>query len=165
MPQPIVSDTFEKQAEQGQAPAAQKPLPKKPTPLSKPSSGLDWLETGFGQKSVGDDQVKKANEQAAEKKHREELTRLDALDKRQSKQMYQQIQDEIHKWQKIREQEKRAGTGKNTTGAAGYDPEQHQDPEGFWEKMKKKQEEAKKKLPWTSKQGMGTGEITRGVSG
>jgi hypothetical protein len=32
--------------------------------------------------------------------------------------------------------------------------------------MKKKKEEAKNKfLPWTSKKGMGTGEIRRGVSG
>ena len=76
--------------------------------------------------------------------------------------MYEEIQQQI---QLVR-RKKKAEPEKYVTAAAGYDPLQHQDPETFWQKVKKKQEEAKKKLlPWTSKQGMGTGEITRGVSG
>jgi hypothetical protein len=75
--------------------------------------------------------------------------------------MYEEIQQQIMMIRK----KKKLEPEKYITGATGYNPEQHQDPETFWDKMKKKQEETKKKLPWTSKQGMGTGEITRGVSG
>ena len=75
--------------------------------------------------------------------------------------MYEEIQQQIMLIRK----KKVSQPTKSITGATGYDPLQHQDPETFWDKVKKKQEEAKKKLPWSSKQGMGTGEITRGVSG
>lgn len=143
-----------------------KPAVKRPIPIKRPSPDeLDWLEQGFGQRRSGDDAAKKAKEKAEAKKRQEDLDRLAALDKRQSKQMYEEIQSQIKKLEQIREQEKQAGTAKYITGQAGYNPEQHQDPDSFWDKVKKKQEEAKKKLPWTSKQGMGTGEITRGVSG
>jgi hypothetical protein len=170
MPQLKVGDSFEDQLEQGQAQAGMKPTAKKPVQPAPPppklpprprSSGLDWLEQGFGQRQISDDAAKKAKE-AEEKKQREQLERLKALDRRRSKQMYEEIQQAI---QLIRKK-KKAKPPKYITGAAGYDPQQHQDPEGFWEKLKKKQAEAKKKLlPWTSKQGMGTGEITRGVAG
>lgn len=163
MPQPIVDDTFEKQAEQGQPAVKPKPLPKippRPQPLSRPASGLDWLEQGFGQRRVQDDAAKKAQSEQ-EKKQKEQVKKLKELDNKRSRQMYEEVQQQI---QLIR-RKKAAEPAKYVTGAAGYNPEQHQNPESFWDKIKKKQEEAKKKLPWTSKQGMGTGEITRGVSG
>lgn len=176
MPQTIISDNFEKQVEQGQASAANKPqvktpvkpaplpkLPPRPQPLSRPqSSGLDWLEQGFGQRRMGDDGSKKAKEAEEEEKQKEQLSRLKELDQRRSRQMYEEIQQAIAMIRK----KKKLEPAQYVTGAVGYDPQQHQDPETFWQKVKKKQAEAKKKLmPWTSKQGMGTGEITRGVSG
>ena len=143
-PKSQVSDSFE-------TPAA-----------AKPAAGLDWLEQGFGQRRPGDDAAKKAKELEAEKTQKEQLVQLQALDKKRSTQMYKEIQEAL---QLIRKKEK-LEPEKYVTGATGYDPQQHQDPETFWQKVKKKQAEVKKKLlPWTSQQGMGTGEITRGVSG
>ncbi len=159
MPQPIIHDNFEKQAEQGQTAVGTKPAAPKVMP--KPT-GLDWLEQGFGQRRMGDDMAKKAKEVQEEKNQKEQLTRLKELDQRRSRQMYEEIQQAIMLIRK----KKKLEPEKYVTGVAGYDPQQHKDPETFWQKVKKKQEEAKKKLlPWTSKQGMGTGEITRGVSG
>lgn len=165
MPQPIVADSFETP----QTKPAAKPvtLPKLPprsayAKAKTDNGGLDWLERGFGQRRFGDDNAKKAKEAEAAKKQKERLIQLQALDKKRSAQMYEEIQRQI---QLIRKK-KKLEPEKYVTGAAGYNPEQHQDPETFWEKFKKKQAEAKKKLlPWTSKQGLGTGEITRGVSG
>lgn len=136
-PKPQVSDSFE-------TPAA-----------AKPAASLDWLEPGFGGRRPGDDAAKKAKELEAEKKQKEQLTQLQALDKKRSRQMYEEIQQQI---QLIRKK-KAAEPPKSVTGATGYNPEQPQKPESFKEKLKKTI------LPWTSKQGMGTGEITRGVSG
>lgn len=175
MGQPVNQDIFEQQAEQGQTPApAVKPLsvtskpaplpvkvPPRPTPIPRPAAGLDWLERGFSRQGIGGDQAKKAKEAEEEKQRREQLLRLKAMDKKQSQRMYEEIQRQIQLYRR----KKKLEPGKYVTGAAGYDPRQHQDPETFWDKVKKKQAEAKKKLPWTSKQGMGTGEITRGVSG
>lgn len=143
-PKPQASDSFEKPA------------------TAKPTAGLDWLEQGFGQSRLGDDSAKKAKEAEEDKKQKEQLVRLKDLDRRRSRQMYEEIQQAI---QLIRKKQAAEPT-QSVTGVAGYNPEQHQDPETFWEKVRKKQAEAKKKLmPWTSKQGMGTGEVTRGVSG
>lgn len=172
MPQTTISDSFEQQAEQGQPAAGNKPLPKLPpkpapppprpafTKASAGDAGLDWLEQGFGARRAQDDAAKKAQAEQ-EKKQKEQLTAMQQLDKKRSRQMYEEIQRQI---QLIRKK-KKMEPAKYVTGAAGYNPEQHQNPESFWDKVKKKQAEAKKKLPWTSKQGMGTGEITRGVSG
>ena len=160
MPQPTVSDSFEKQTEQGQAPAAVKPVAK-PLPRPVAPAGLDWLEQGMGSRRFGDDAAKKAKEIEEEKKRQEQLVQLDALDKRRSKQMYEEIQQAI----RLIRKQKASQPTQNITGATGYDPQQHENPETFWQKVKKKQAEAKKNLPWSSKQGMGTGEITRGVSG
>ena len=141
-PVPAASDSFE-------------------TPSTKKPTGLDWLEQGFGPRRFGDDAAKKAKEADQEKKQKEQLVQLQALDKKRSRQMYEEIQQQI---QLVRKK-KAAEPTKSVTGASGYNPEQHQNPESFWDKIKKKKEEMAKKLPWTSKQGMGTGEITRGVSG
>jgi len=86
---------------------------------------------------------------------------LSEMDKRRSQQAYEEIQRQI----RLVQRQKASQPRKNVTGAAGFDQEQVKSPETFFEKMKKKKEEMAKKLPWTSKQGMGTGEITRGVSG
>lgn len=151
---PTASDSFEQ-------PKASQPPPR-PLPRTTAPSGLDWLEQSFGQRRAGDDASKKAKEAEEEKQRKEQLERMKALDKKQSRQMYEEIQQAIQ----IIRKKKKMEPEKYVTAATGYNPEQHQNPETFWQKVKKKQEEAKKKLmPWTSKQGMGTGEITRGVSG
>jgi hypothetical protein len=135
-------------------------LPPRPQPIQQPSSGLDWLEENMTTRRASDTQTKKAQAEQ-EQKQREQLEKMKELDNKRSRQMYEEIQQQIQLIRKKKIQE----PAKYVTGAAGYNPEQHQDPETFWDKVKKKQEDAKKKLPWTSKQGMGTGEITRGVSG
>lgn len=125
------------------------------TPSAKKPTGLDWLEQGFGGRRPGDDAAKKTKEVEAEKKQKDQLAQLKAIDKKRSREMYEEIQQQI---QLIRKK-KAAEPSKSITGATGYNPEQPQKPESFKEKLKKTI------LPWTSKQGMGTGEITRGVSG
>ena len=92
MPQPIIHDNFEKQAEQGQTAVGTKPAAPKVMP--KPT-GLDWLEQGFGQRRMGDDMAKKAKEVQEEKNQKEQLTRLKELDQRRSRQMYEEIQQAI----------------------------------------------------------------------
>src|SRR3989338_7956193 len=147
MVQPLVQDDFEKQLEKGQQPAVKTP--------PKPAVGMDWLEPGFGGRRFGDDAAKKAKEAEEEKNQKEQLVKLQALDKKRSREMYEEIQRQI----RLIRKKKAAQPPKSVTGAAGYNPEQQQKPESFKEKLKKTI------LPWTSKQGMGTGEITRGVSG
>lgn len=166
-----ISDSFEQPPPPKPKPVVKpvvKPtLPQRPQPMSQPasrlggpSSGLDWLEQSMVQRRASDAQAKKAQEEQA-KQQQEQLEKMKQLDNKRSRQMYEEIQQQI---QLIRKKRAMVPT-KNITGAAGYDPQQHQDPETFWDKVKKKKEEAKKKLPWSSKQGMGTGEITRGVAG
>jgi len=164
MPQTTIQDNFEKPFS-AKAPAGKQATSisrSTPPPGRTQSSGLDWLEQGFGQRRAGDSAAKKSKEAQEEKNQQDQLIKLKELDNRRSKQMYEEIQQAI---MMIR-RKKKLEPEKYVTAAAGYDPLQHRDPETFWQKVKKKQEEAKKKLlPWTSKQGMGTGEITRGVSG
>jgi len=121
-------------------------------------AGLDKLEKGAAAKAG-----KPAAKQLTDEEIREkQIKQLQEMDKKQSRQAYQQIQDQIRLIQKQKASQPR----KYVTGKAEFDEEQVKAPETFWEKMKKKQKEARKKiLPWTSKKGMGTGEIRRGVSG
>jgi len=119
------------------------------------AAGLDWLEKMAPAKkpavAVNDD----------DQQQKEQIKKLSEMDKRRSRQAYEEIQRQIQ----IVQRQKAGQAPKSVTGAAGFDEEQVKSPETFFEKMKKKKEEMIKKLPWTSKQGMGTGEITRGVSG
>lgn len=118
-------------------------------------AGLDWLEKMAPQKkpapAVQDD----------DKQQKEQIKRLSEMDKRRSRQAYEEIQRQI----RLVQRQKASQPRQYVTGAAGFDEEQVKSPETFFEKVKKKKEEMARKLPWTSKQGMGTGEITRGVSG
>lgn len=123
------------------------------------ASGLDWLEKMSSQKQQSMPPVK--SEKSRETEQKMQSDRLAKIDKQRSQQAYEEIQRQI---QMIRRQ-KQAEPPKAVIGATGYDKQQHEDPESFWDKMKKKKEAIKNKLPWTSKQGMGSGEITRGVSG
>lgn len=123
---------------------------------SASDSGLDWLERAAGgAKPV----VKSPADQ--DRENERQIAKMKDLDKRQSKEAYAEIQRQIAMIRRQKEAQPRT----YVTAAAGYDEEQHKDPESFFEKMKKKKEEMAKKLPWTSKQGMGTGEIRRGTSG
>ncbi|KKS79454.1 MAG: hypothetical protein UV54_C0034G0005 [Candidatus Beckwithbacteria bacterium GW2011_GWA2_43_10] len=144
----IVSDVFGELLETGKATV------KAGTKAVSGASGLDWLEKMAPQKkpaAVSDD----------DKQQKEQIKRLAEMDKRRSRQAYEEIQRQIRLIQKQKASQPR----KYVTGATGFDEEQVKAPETFFEKMKKKKEAMAKKLPWTSKQGMGTGEITRGVSG
>lgn len=96
-----------------------------------------------------------------QKEQKEQVKQMKELDKKRSKQAYERIQAEIVRMR----QQKENQPGQYITAKTGFDEEQVKAPETFFEKMKKKKEEAAKKLPLVSKQGMGTGEITRGVSG
>lgn len=119
-------------------------------------TGLDWLE-----KVTPSKQRPKVDPASEKQKQKDQIAKMSEIDKRQSKLAYEEIQRQIRQVQ----QQKAAQPRKYVTAATGFDAEQVKSPESFWEKMKKKKEAANKKLPWTSKQGMGTGEITRGVSG
>lgn len=122
---------------------------------------LDWLEKMAPavkkqpQKSDDDD----------EQKQKQQLERLKELDKKRSREMYEAIQQEILKLEKQREEERRRGMAKNITGATGFDQQQINDPEGYIEKMKKKQAAAKNDLSAATKASMGTGEANRGAVG
>jgi len=120
--------------------------------------GLDWLEKDVPASAQGH----KVSLSQDDKLRQQQIKKLKEIDKKQSRQAYEQIQEQIRLIQKQKASQPR----KYVTGKAGFDEEQVKSPETFWEKMKKKKEEAKNKfLPWTSKKGMGTGEIRRGVSG
>lgn len=147
MPKQIISDVFGELLETG------KTVVKAGT---KAVTGLDWLE-----KMSPTKKPLKTDPASEEKKQKEQIERMSEIDKRQSKQAYEEIQRQI----RLIQQQKAARPRKYLTGAKGFDEEQVKSPETFWEKVKKKKEAMDKKLPWTSKQGMGTGEITRGVSG
>jgi len=118
-------------------------------------SGLDWLE------KMAPSQKPTTVAGDEDKQQKEQIKRLSEMDKRRSQQAYEEVQRQIQ----LVQREKASQPRKYVTGAAGFDQEQVKSPETFFEKVKKKKEEMSKKLPWTSKQGMGTGEITRGVSG
>ena len=131
MPKQTVSDVFGEMLESGQAPAMQT---KNPVAIAAKS----------------DDQQQK-----------DQIERMSQIDKKQSREAYENIQAQIRMIQKQKESMPR----KYVTAATGFDEEQVKSPETFWEKMKKKKEEKDKSLPLSSQQGMGTGEIRRGVSG
>jgi len=127
----------------------------------KPSGGGDAV-LGKLEKGVSAQAGKPAAKQLTDEEIRgKQIKRLQEMDKKQSSQVYKQIQDQIRMIRKQKASQPR----KYVTGKAEFDEEQVKSPETFWEKMKKKKEEAKKILPWTSKKGMGTGEVRRGVSG
>lgn len=85
-----------------------------------------------------------------QKEQKEQIKQMKELDKKRSRQAYEQIQAEISRMR----QQKEKQPGQYITAKTGFDEEQVKAPE----KMSKK-------LPLVSRQGMGTGEITRGVSG
>jgi len=127
----------------------------------KPKDGRDAV-LGKLEKGASAQAGKSSLKQLTDDEVREkQIKRLQEMDKKQSTQAYRQIQDQIKMIQKQLASQPR----KYVTGKAEFDEEQVKSPETFWEKMKKKKEEAKKILPWTSKKGMGTGEIRRGASG
>lgn len=149
MPKQIISDVFGELLETGKATV------KAGVKAVGGVAGLDWLEKMAPAKkpaaAISDD----------DQQQKEQIKRLSDMDKRRSQQAYEEIQRQI----RLVQRQKASQPRKNVTGATGFDQEQVKSPETFFEKVKKKKEEMAKKLPWTSKQGMGTGEITRGVSG
>ena len=120
-------------------------------------SGLDWLEKGPG----GVKSVK--SKKADDKLQTDQVKKLTDVDNRQSRKAYEQIQQQIQ----ILRQQKTSAPRKYETGKDKFDEEQVKDPDSFFEKMKKKREEAEKSkdLPGTKKSLGGTGELARGTSG
>ena len=166
MPKQIIGDVFGELLETGKATvqAGKKAVADVASQAVKTVSGhkprqdvagLDWLEKMAPQKkpaaAVSDD----------DQQQKEQIKRLSDMDKRRSQQAYEEIQRQI----RLIQRQKASQPRKYVTAATGFDEEQVKSPETWFEKVKKKKEEMAKKLPWTSKQGMGTGEITRGVSG
>ncbi len=151
MPKSIIGDVFGELLETGKATvkAGIKAVSsQKPSAARQDVSGLDWLEKMAPAKKPA------ATVQDDDKQQKEQIKKLSEMDKRRSRQAYEEIQRQV---QLIRRQ-KASQPRKYMIGAAGFDEEQVKAPETFFEKMKKKKEEMAKKLPWTSKQG-------RGVSG
>jgi hypothetical protein len=163
MPKTIVRDVFGELLETGKqtAKAGKKAAGDVAKQTAKTLAG--HKSGGKLEKGASAQAGKPAAKQLTDEEIKEkQLKRLQEMDKKQSRQAYQQIQDQIRLIQKQKASQPR----KYVTGKAEFDEEQVKAPETFWEKMKKKQKEAKKKiLPWTSKKGMGTGEIRRGISG
>ena len=94
-----------------------------------PSAAIDRMESLRQQR-----QQQQQREQGEEETRKKQIEKLKQMDKDRSRKAYEEIQQQIRHYQKI--------------------------------KAKKKAAKAKEKfLPWTSKKGMGTGEIQRGVSG
>jgi hypothetical protein len=149
MPKQIIGDVFGELLETGKATV------KAGAKAVSGVAGLDWLEKMAPAKKP----IKTTGDEDQQQK--EQIKRLSDMDKRRSQQAYEEIQRQIQ----LVQRQKASQPRKNVTGAVGFDQEQVKSPETFFEKVKKKKEEMAKKLPWTSKQGMGTGEITRGVSG
>jgi len=130
----------------------------------------ELLETGqqvvqAGKKVItGAEQDKTKIKQSAadpEAQAKAQIDRLKKQDATQSAAAYRQTQDAIQLYRRQKASQPR----KYVVGVSGYDEQQHKDPETFFDKLKKIKEKAAAKLPWTSKQGMGTGEIRRGTSG
>jgi len=171
MPKKIASDVFGellktgkqtvKQSKQAAGDIAKQTVKtvigQKQTVPKRDLAGLDWLEKG-----VSSGGKKKLNQQQQnDRDQKEQINQLKAIDKKQSRQAYKQIQEQIMMIRKKKASQPR----KYVTAKEDFDEEQVKDPETFFEKMKKKKEEMEKKLPWTSKKGAGTGEIRRGASG
>ena len=148
MPKQVIQDAFGELLEIGKATA--KAAQQVVTGLDMAERGSSSQPQGSGQKAVDPEAKAKA-----------QIERLKKQDASQSAAAYKQIQDQI---QLLRRQ-KASQPRKYVVGVSGYDEQQHKDPETFFDKLKKIKEKAAAKLPWTSKQGMGTGEIRRGTSG
>lgn len=148
MPKTIIQDAFGELLETGKATA--KAAKQVVTGLDAAEQGAASQPQGAGQKAVDPEAKAKA-----------QIERLKKQDAAQSTAAYKQIQEQIQLYRRQKASQPR----KYVAAAVGYDEQQHKDPETFFDKMKKLKEKAAAKLPWTSKQGMGTGEIRRGTSG
>ena len=94
----------------------------------------------------------------------EQIESLENTDKLKSQKRYKEIQEEIKLLRKKKQQEPK----KYVTGKEGFDEDQVKDPDSYFDKISKKQKEAKDKkkaISLRAKQGMGTGEVQRGASG
>lgn len=168
MPKQIVKDVFGELLETGKATAkagkkaagdvAKGAVKAASGHSPKSSDSLDWLEKGMArQKKAAKVKQAKSEDQQRE----DQIDKLKNMDNRRSSQAYKQIQDQIRMIQKQKEAKPR----KYITAETGFDEEQVKDPETYFEKMKKKKEEMKKKLPWNKPKVGGTGELRRGASG
>lgn len=150
MPKQIIQDVFGELLETGKATVSAAKQAVTGTGLDAVERGDQSQPQGSGQKAIDPEAKAKA-----------QIERLKKQDAAQSATAYKQIQEQIQLYRRQKATQPR----KYVTAATGYDSQQHKDPETFWEKLKKQKEKLAAKLPWTSKQGMGTGEIRRGVSG
>lgn len=159
MTKTIVRDVFGELLETGKTAAKFPPLPAGQPRTARSDSGLDWLEKMAPQQTPAGLTQSQLEE---EKRRKEQIERLRNIDKRRSQQAYEEIQKQIQLYRRQKTLQPR----QYVTAQPGYDKEQHENPESFWDKVKKKKEAIQKKLlPWTARQTIGTGEITRGVSG
>lgn len=86
------------------------------------------------------------------------------LDELESQKRYKEIQEEI----RLETRKRKEKLGKYITGQAEFDEEREKDPESYFDKMEKKNEEARKKkkdVNLQAKKGLGTKEIGGGTSG
>ena len=165
MPKQMIQDVFGELLETGKQAVKQskKAVGDVTKGAVKSVVGMDASESDeLNQKMYGSGEEVVSKPQSQETNQSKQISRLANLDKQKSMQMYKEIQEKI----KIERRKKQEQHRKYETGKAEFDDEQVKDPDSFFEKLKKKKEEMKKdKLSLSSKQGMGTGEIARGVSG
>ncbi|MFH1280143.1 MAG: hypothetical protein ABIJ43_02275 [Candidatus Beckwithbacteria bacterium] len=167
MPKKIIRDVFGELLETGKQTVRQskKAVGDVTKQMVKSVVGMDTTESDeLNQRMYGsgEEELKKPKKKPEEKP--ENIKRLENIDKQKSMQLYKEIQEKI----KLERRKKLEKQRKYETGKAEFDDEQVKDPESFFDKLKKKKEEMKQnksKLSLLSKQGMGTGEIARGVSG
>jgi|GEM_PF-4075773 len=92
----------------------------------------------------------------------EKIEKMSKLDDVKSQERYKQIQEEI----RIEIRKKKEQPRKYVTGQTGFDEERIEDPESYFDKQEKKQDQIKdeqKKVSLKAKKGMGTGEIKVGI--
>jgi hypothetical protein len=144
MPKQIASDALGELIEIGKATA----------------SGAKQVITGVDKVEKADPSTQTKKPQSADPDAQVEaqIERMKAVDKKQSAENYKQVQNQIS----LLRRQKASQPRKYETGSIEYNEEKQKNPESWWEKQKKKMAAT---LPWTSKQGMGTGEIRRGASG
>jgi len=105
--------------------------------------------------------AKKQQKDMSKMSTEEQIKKMANLDKRRAKQGYEEIQRQIQVLRKKKESEPR----KYEVAKSDFDKEQVEDPESFWDKMKKKKKEAEKKkksMPLSVQKGKTSTEIRRG---
>ena len=129
------------------------------TVMNRQDSGEDeFVKNLYGKTGGSDKKIEEMVEDGGDKKP--ELNKMSKLDAVKSQERYKQIQEEI----RIETRKRKEQPKKYTTGQTGFDEERIEDPETYFDKQEKKQEEIKDKQKKQSlKANKGTGETKVGI--